>query len=234
MIDNSVMLITGTRKGLGEYLANYYAKKGIKVIGCSRGNVNCKRDNYEHYSLDVSDEAEVKKMFTEIRRKYGRLDYLINNAGINSTLAPILLVPYEAALNTLKVNFLGTFIMSREAVKLMKKNSFGRIINLGSMATKHEVKGEAIYTASKAAIISFTRVMAKEVFSFGVTCNVVAPSAISTDLMEKINREALYEVLNRNAIPDTGKPEDVSNTIDWLIKPESDSITGQTIFLGGA
>ena len=101
------------------------------------------------------------------------------------------------------------------------------------MAMKHEVKGESIYAASKAAIATFTRVVAKEVYSYGITCNVISPSAIDTDLMKNINKDALKDVLSRNAITDIGKLEDVSNAIEWLIKSDVKAITGQTIFLGG-
>ena len=155
------------------------------------------------------------------------------NAGANYTLSPVVLVPFESALKTIMVNFMGTFLFAREAVKIMKLNTFGRIINFGSMATKHEVKGEAIYTASKAATASFTRVLAKEVYSYGITCNVISPSAIDTDLMKTVNKDALKDVLSRNAIPEIGKLEDVSNTIEWLIKSEINTITGQSIYLGG-
>jgi 3-oxoacyl-[acyl-carrier protein] reductase len=123
--------------------------------------------------------------------------------------------------------------MCREAVKLMMKNSFGRIINLSSMAVKHEVEGESVYTSSKAAINSFSRVLAKEIYQLGITCNVIAPSAIETDLMKAVNSDALQEVLNRNVIKAKGSFEDVSNLIDFLIKKESKSITGQIIYLGG-
>mgnify|MGYP001386067594 FL=1 len=234
MINKPVMLITGTRKGIGKYLAEYYSKKLYQVIGCSRGLIHYKLDNYQHFCLDISEESSVKKMFTEIRKKYGRLDVLINNAGVNYAHSPLLLVPYESALKTVEVNLLGTFLLSREAAKIMKKKSFGRIVNLGSMAVKHEVKGEAIYTASKAAIVSLTRVMAKEISSYGITCNTVSPAAIDTDFIKKINNNGLNEVLSRNAIPNVGSLNEVSNTIDWLINTESSAITGQSIYLGGA
>ena len=234
MINKPVMLITGTRKGIGKYLAEYYSKNLYQVIGCSRGLIDYKLDNYQHFCLDVSEESSVKKMFTEIRKKFGRLDVLINNAGVNYAHSPLLLVPYESALKTVEVNLLGTFLLSREAAKIMKKKSFGRIVNLGSMAVKHEVKGEAIYTASKAAIVSLTRVMAKEISSYGITCNTVSPAAIDTDFIKKINNNGLNEVLSRNAIPKVGSLNEVSNTIDWLINTESSAITGQSIYLGGA
>ena len=228
-----IILITGDRKGIGRYLSEYYLEKGMTVIGCSRSETNLKNKNYQHFCLDVSDEQAVKKMYSEIRQTYGRLDVLINNAGVNLSLSPVLLVPYKSALRTIEINLLGTFLMSREAVRIMMKNSFGRIINFSSMAVKHEVKGEAIYTASKSAIISFTRVMAKEVYGYNITCNIIAPSAIKTDLMDSIDKDALRDVLKRNAIQELCKTEDISNTIDWFIKTTSNSITGQIVYLGG-
>ena len=229
-----IILITGDRKGIGRYLSEYYLEKGMTVIGCSRSETDLKHKNYQHFYLDVSDEQTVKKMYSEIRHTHGRLDVLINNAGVNLSLTPILLLPYKSALRTVEINLLGTFLMSREAAKIMMKNSFGRIINFSSMAVKHEVKGEAIYTASKSAIISFTRVMAKEVHGYNITCNIIAPSAIKTDLMDSIDEDALRDVLKRNAIQELCKTEDISNTIDWFIKTTSNSITGQIIYMGGA
>ena len=231
--EDKVILITGTRKGIGKYLAEYYVEKGLQVIGCSRSSVDLQQDNYRHFCLDISDESRVKKMFVEIRKTHRRLDVLINNAAINLTFAPLLLVPYKSAHRTVEINLLGTFLMSREATKLMMQNRFGRIINVSSMDVKHESKGMAIYTASKSAVHSLTRVMAKEVYPYGITCNVIAPSAVKTDLSNAIERESLQAVLDRNAIPTMGKMEDISNTVDWLLRPESDAITSQVIYLGG-
>jgi len=230
---NQVILITGARKGIGKYLAEYFSDKGFTVFGCSRESVDYSLPNYKHYCCDVIKETQVKNMLRDIKETKGHIDILINNAGVNFTLQPTMLVSYQNALKTVEINLLGTFLMSREVAKLMMKNSFGRIINFSSMAVKHEVEGEAIYTASKAAIISFTRVLAKEIYSFGITCNVISPSAIKTDLMSGIDENALNNVLSRNAVKTKGKMEDISNTVDWLIKLESEAITGQVIYLGG-
>ncbi len=229
-----IVLITGASKGIGRYLAEYYIQQGYGVVGCSRGAVDFAPEGYEHFCVDITNEIEVKKLLSAIRKKYKRLDILINNAGVNLMIAPVLLVPYETAQKTIETNVLGTFLMCRESVKVMMTASFGRIINFASMAVRHEVVGESIYTASKAAIISFTRVLAKEVSNYGITCNVIAPAAISTDMMNAVDQKALEKVLAQNAIKTHGKMEDVSNTIDWLIKNESAAITGQIIYLGGA
>jgi 3-oxoacyl-[acyl-carrier protein] reductase len=227
------ILITGTRVGIGKYLVEYYSDKGFNVFGCSREPINYSLPNYSHYICDITEEKQVKEMLRDIKKNNGYIDILINNAGVNLTLQSTMLVSYQNALKTIEINLLGTFLMSREVARLMIKNSFGRIINFSSMAVELEVEGEAIYTASKSAIISFSRVFAKEVYPFGITCNVVSPSAIETDLMMGIDENELKNVLSRNAIKTKGKMEDVSNTIDWLIKPESDAITGQIVYLGG-
>lgn len=228
-----VIVITGTRKGIGKELAEYFSTRGHMVIGCSRGETGIENVNYEHHSLDIADELSVRSFFSQVRKKHGRLDILINNAAVNNALAPVALVSYNAAASTMNTNFMGSFLMAREAIKLMMKNSFGRVINVGSMAVKYEEKGEAIYTASKAAVLAMTKILAKEVYQYGITCNVVSPSAIKTDLMDNINPDALNVVLKRNAIPEMGTPKEMIDTINWLISPQADKITGQNIYLGG-
>jgi 3-oxoacyl-[acyl-carrier protein] reductase len=235
MHDRPVIFITGASRGIGRHLARHYLGQGLEVIGCSRGAPPEEpAPNYSHFQLDVTSEAAVTKVFRDIRTRFGRLDIVVNNAAVNPALSLTLLTSYEAALQTLTTNVLGPFVVSREAAKLMMRRKWGRIINFSSMAARHEVAGEAIYSASKVAVQSLTRVMAKELHAHGITCNVIAPSAIATGMTAGIPEGALREVLARNAIPDFGTASDVSNVIDWLIKPESNAVTGQVIFLGGA
>ena len=226
-------LITGTSRGIGNHLASYYLNLGHQVIGCSRSSGTILHKNYRHFEMDLANEMEILEMFKSIRKDYKSISVLINNAAINPAIIMAALLPYETISNTFKVNVFATMICTRESIKLMLKNKFGRIINLGSMASKHEVPGESLYTATKSAINSYTRVAAKEVAKIGITVNVVAPSAIETELSNQINRDALNEVLSRNAINGLGNFNDVSNIIDTLITPESSAITGQIIYLGG-
>jgi 3-oxoacyl-[acyl-carrier protein] reductase len=226
-------LISGTSRGIGKHLAEHYASKGHRVFGCSRTPVTWQHDRYTHFILNVSDESAVKAMFAKIRKDSGRLDVLINNAAINPAIAPAMLTPAATVMKTLEANFLGTFLLSREAAKIMAQNRFGRIINMSSMAAYHHVAGEAAYTASKAAVTAFSRVFAKEIHGHGITCNVLAPAAIPTELSAAVNAKALLDVLNRNAITEMGDLADVSNATDWLIRLESHAVTGQVIYLGG-
>ena len=118
-MDAPVTLITGTRKGIGRHLAEHYVRSGHRVVGCSRGEVDWAADGYTHYIADVSDEPAVKRIFTDIRRKYGRLDHLVNNAGIAS-MNHSLLTPLSTVNAVLDTNVVGTFLFCREAAKLMK------------------------------------------------------------------------------------------------------------------
>jgi len=232
MTNKPVMIITGTRKGIGKYLAEYYANKEFQVIGCSRGDVEFELDNYQHFCLDVSDDHLVKKMFANVRRKYGRLDILINNAGIAS-MNHSLLTPIDTARKILDTNVIGTFIFSRESAKLMKINKNGRIINFVTFAVPFKLEGEAIYAASKAGVITLTEILSREYADFGITVNAVAPPAVQTDLIRGVPKEKMQKLLERQAIHRYGDPQEVCNVIDFFVNPESKMVTGQIVYLGG-
>ena len=232
MIDMPLMIITGTRKGIGKNLVQYYGKKGYMVVGCSRGKIDYKVDNYKHYCLDVSDESSVKKMFTEIRKQYGRLDVLINNAGIASMNHSIL-TPIATARKILDTNIIGTVLFSRESAKMMKNRKYGRIINFSTFAVPFKLEGEAIYAASKAGVVSLTEILAREYADFGITVNAVAPPAVQTDLIRGVPKDKMQKLLNKQAIHRYGKPEEICNVIDFFINMRSDMVTGQIVYMGG-
>ena len=233
MANSQVMLITGSRKGIGEQLVKHYVAKGVRVLGCSRKNVAYKFDNYQHFCLDVSDESAVKALFFNIKKSYGRLDCLINNAGIGLANHS-LLTPNKSIQNIMSTNFTGTFLFCREGARLMKKNNFGRIVNLTTVAVPLKLEGEAVYSASKAAINSLTQILGKELAEFGITVNAIGPTPIKTDLIRSIPKEKIESLINSLAIKRYGEIRDVINVIDFFIKPESDYLTGQIIYLGGA
>ena len=232
MTENQIMLITGTRKGIGKYLVEYYVEKGFEVIGCSRNVIDFELKHYQHFCLDVADEVKVREMFAEIRRQYGKLDVLINNAGIAS-MNHVLLTPLSTIKKILNTNVVGTFLFCREAAKLMQKKHFGRIVNFATVATPLKLEGEAIYAASKASVVSLTEVLARELADMKITVNAVGPTPIKTDLIRSVPQEKMDALLNRQAIHRFGEFKDISNVIDFLIRPESDFVTGQVIYLGG-
>jgi 3-oxoacyl-[acyl-carrier protein] reductase len=232
MLDRKVFLITGSRKGIGRNLAEYYLKNDNIVFGCSRSVSNLTHKDYYHFCLDVSDEKQVRQLFSEIRKKCGRLDVLINNAGAAS-LNHILLTPLETVNKLMSTNFIGTFLFSREAAKLMQKNKYGRIVNFSTIAVPLNLEGEAIYASSKSAVEQLTKIMAKEVGSLGITVNAIGPTPVDTDLIKTVPANKINELLSQQVIKRKGTFADVKNVIDFLVKNESDFITGQIIYLGG-
>jgi 3-oxoacyl-[acyl-carrier protein] reductase len=232
MPEPPVMLITGARKGIGRYLAEHYAASGYHVVGCSREPSDYQHNNYHHVCADVADEPRVQALFADIKSKYGRLEVLVNNAGIAS-MNHMLLTPMSTVRNVLETNVLGPFLCSREAGKLMRKHKFGRIVNFSSVAVPLRLEGEAIYAASKAAIVSLTKVMAFELASFGITVNAVGPTPVKTDLVRSVPKPKLDSLIARQSVKRWGEWRDIVNVIDFFVRPESDFVSGQIIYLGG-
>ena len=134
-------------------------KRGAAVEGCSRELIDWKLPNYTHHRADVADEAQVKSMLSSIRKRHQRLDIVVNNAGIAS-MNHTLLTPVSTLDRIMATNFRGTFLVCRESAKLMKRRSYGRIVNMGTVAVPMNLEGEAMYAASKSAIVTFTRILA--------------------------------------------------------------------------
>ncbi len=231
--NQKVILITGTRKGIGKYLAQTFASRGWQVIGCSRREPDWQAVGYEHVLADVSDEAQVTALFRHVRKQYGCLDAALNNAGIAS-MNHVLLTPAGSAQTVMNTNFLGTFLVCREAAKLMMKQKQGRIVNFSTVAVPFDLEGDAVYAASKAAVEKLTRILAREIGAAGITVNTIGPTPIDTDLIRAVPPEKIAHLIDRLAIKRAGTFDDVLNVIDFLLHPDSGYITGQTIYLGGA
>lgn len=227
-----IILITGTSKGIGNFLANHYLELGHTVIGFSRSDCDITNENYTHFNIDVTDEKGVVQALNDIRKKFGYIDCLINNAGIAS-MNHFCLTPMATAHKVMNVNFFGTFLMTREATKLLRKSKNARIVNFSTVAVPLNLEGEAIYAASKAAIVSLTKTTAKELAPYGITVNAVGPVPVKTALIAGVPEEKIQNLLNHQANKRFGEKEDVSNVIDFFIKPESNFITGQVLYLGG-
>ena len=232
MAVREVMVITGTRKGIGRFLAEYYVERGYQVVGCSRTPAEHQLSQYQHYCLDVADEGAVSDMFGEIRRQFGRVDVLINNAGIAS-MNHTVLTPLSTVKDVFSTNVFGTFLVAREAAKSMIRRKYGRIVNFSTIATPLRLEGEAIYSASKAAVVTLTEILAKELSPYNITVNAVGPTPIQTDLIRNVPQAKIDALIQTQAIKRLGEYRDIANVIDFLISPKSDFITAQTIYLGG-
>jgi len=231
--EREVVLITGTRKGIGKALVEHFVSRGAIVEGCSRQQPDWELEGYHHHQADVLDEVQVRDMMQSISDRHGRLDVLVNNAGVAS-MNHSLLMPMATASRILETNVLGVFLVSREAARLMKRNKYGRIVNLGSVAAQLRIEGEAMYAASKSALLSFSQVFAREVAPFGITCNVVAPTPVETDLIKSVPQDKIDRLVAALAVKRLGTFDDVSNAVEFFASPRSDYITGQVLYLGGA
>jgi 3-oxoacyl-[acyl-carrier protein] reductase len=232
MADLPVLLVTGSRKGIGRHLAEHYSKSGYRVIGCSREPAGFELRNYEHVCLDVSDEAAVLKLFRNIRRQHGRLDALINNAGIAS-MNSAMLTPLSQVRRLLETNLIGSFLFCREAAKLMQARKTGRIVNFTTVAVPLRLEGEAAYVASKAAVEAMTKVLAREFGPLGITVNALGPGPVETGLISGVPAEKIKALVDHQAVRRMGQFRDIVNVIDFFLRPESDFITGQILYLGG-
>jgi 3-oxoacyl-[acyl-carrier protein] reductase len=227
-----VTFITGSSRGIGRYLVEHYLAQGHQVIGCSRADSDVKNERYEHFHCDVARESELIQVFSTIRGKHGRLDHLINNAGIAAT-NHAMLIPAKTAQRILDVNVMGNLFASREAARLMQQRKFGRIVNFSTIAVAHKIAGEAMYAASKAAVVTLTQVLSKEFAPYSITVNAVGPTPIQTDILKSLPQAKLDAVISRQAIRRFGEFRDVSNVVDFFLRPESDYVTGQVLYLGG-
>jgi 3-oxoacyl-[acyl-carrier protein] reductase len=233
MTEREVVLVTGARRGIGRMLAEHFLARGAAVEGCSRGPAGLEADGYVHHQADVGDEAQVKAMLSAVQRRHGRLDVVVNNAGI-AAMNHAILTPLDTVERILRTNFTGTFLVCREAAKLMMRRRYGRIVNLTTVAVPMRLAGEAAYAASKAAVETLTRVLAHELGDLGITCNAVGPTPIDTDLIRGVPPKKIQEIVATLAVKRLGRFEDVANVVDFLVRPESGYVTGQVIYLGGA
>jgi 3-oxoacyl-[acyl-carrier protein] reductase len=229
---NRVVIITGSRKGLGYHLCNFFLLQGDIVYGCSRRNTSIIHDNYTHFSLDVANEKNVVEMVRKIYKTHKKVDILINNAG-SASMNHFLLTPYSTAQKLINTNFMGTFLFCREVSKLMIKQKSGRIVNYSTVAVPLNLQGELVYSASKAAVEQLTKVLAAEIGVKGVTVNAIGPTPIATDLIKNVPEDKITALIEHQSIKRLGVFEDVLNVVKFFIDPKSDFITGQIVYLGG-
>jgi 3-oxoacyl-[acyl-carrier protein] reductase len=233
--------VTGGTRGIGKAIAEGLAKKGVNVIVAGR-NVDAAAEVAATLSLhgvktrglrlDVSNAGEVEKVFEEIRKEFNRIDILINNAGItkDGLLMRMREDAWDAVIN---INLKGVFLCSKEAIKDMAKQRYGRIVNITSVAAFMGNPGQANYSASKAGIVGFTKTVAREYAGRGVTVNAVAPGFIETAMTDVLPEHVKEEMKKLIPLARFGKGEDIANAAIFLASPESGYITGQVIHVNG-
>ena len=225
------LLITGTSRGLGKAMATAYLERGYSVIGCSRSAGTLDDPAYEHHSLDVTDFAAVTALFTRLRKDRKPVDVLINNAGIASMNA-FALTPAESYERIFATNVGATVSFCQRALPLLRRSDAPRIVNFSPVAVPLRLEGESLYAASKSAVETLTKIIAREYGRFGITCNAIGPSPIYTDLIIGVPEDKIQDLLKQQAIGSMATPEDVINTVDFFIDVKSRMVTGQVVYLG--
>ncbi len=243
--DFPVALVTGASRGIGAAVVRAFAGRGYAVaLNCSSEGSLAEAQaladelsavcNVETLCIraDVSDFAAVKEMVAQIMDKWGRIDVLVNNAGITRD-GLLMRMTEEAFDQVIDVNLKGAFNCLRHVAPVMMKQRSGRIVNVSSVVGLYGNAGQVNYAASKAGVVGITKSAAKELAARGVTVNAVAPGFIETAMTQAMGEKAIGAVLDRIALKEFGKPEDVANAVSFLASDEARYITGQVLAIDG-
>lgn len=232
------ILITGASRGIGKALVFKFSDKGYRVfLNYNKSEEEAKKISEQTGAVllkcDISDYNEVKKMFSYIKENFGGIDVLINNAGValpQKLITDVTEVEWDRIFN---INVKGMFNVTKEALPFMINKKSGSIVNISSMWGVTGGSCEVAYSASKAAIIGFSKALAKEVGPSGIRVNVIAPGVIKTDMNSNLTDEDLEALKEETPLEMIGSPEDVANTALFLAENTSAFITGEVINVNG-
>jgi len=233
--ESKKILITGASRGIGRDIALNSKEKGYKVLGTSTTNegVSSLKENGIHgLQLDLNDKKSVESFNGLLTQEHPDIAVLVNNAGITRDNI-VLRMSEEEWTDVLNVNLNGAFKVTKTVLKFMLKKRWGRILNITSTSASTGNRGQANYAAAKAGIEAFSKSLAKEVGSRGITVNAIAPGYIQTDMTKVISEKVKEEILSQIPLSRFGKPEEISQLVDFLISDEASYITGQTIHING-
>jgi 3-oxoacyl-[acyl-carrier protein] reductase len=240
VLDDKVALITGSGRGIGKAIAMAMAKHGAKVVISDRDETTCMATAEELKAAgaqvmgvvcDVTNTPSIEKMVETISSSWGRIDILVNNAGItrDDLLIRMSEEHWQAVIDT---NLTSAFKVSKPVVKVMSKQRSGRIINIASTTGVHGNAGQVNYAAAKAGLIGFTKTVAREYASRGITCNAVAPGFIETDMTAALGQEKINQVVQHIPLGRMGTPNDIAAAVIFFAGP-GEYVTGQVIKVDG-
>lgn len=237
---SKVALVTGGTTGLGAAVCQLLAGDGHQVIANYLPSTEAQARKWQAQVSnacaiepgDVSDEASCLTMVEKLIAEYGRIDILINNAGIvrDSTIAKMSSEQWHAVLNT---NLNSLYNMSKPVVESMQQHRYGRIVNMSSVNAQRGQFGQTNYCAAKAGVHGFTKALAQETARHGITVNTVSPGLIQTSMVETIPQDMLDKVIETIPVGRVGQPDDIAHTIRFLIDEDTSYITGADIPVNG-
>ncbi|QNH17906.1 3-oxoacyl-ACP reductase FabG [Xanthomonas sp. SS] len=238
-LQGEIALVTGASRGIGAAIADTLAAQGATVIGTATSASGAQAigermaANGGHgRALDVTDPAAVETLIEAIGKEFGAVSILVNNAGItrDNLLMRMKEEDWQAIIDT---NLTSVFRTSKAVLRGMMKARKGRIVNIASVVGVTGNAGQANYAAAKAGIIAFSKSMAKEIGSRGITVNVVAPGFIDTDMTKALPEAQRTALLEQIALGQLGQPADIANAVAFLVGPGAGYITGETLHVNG-
>ena len=236
-----VALVTGASRGIGASIAVELAKNNMLVIGTATSdkgvgaieeNFKLNKQNGIGLVLDVNDNKSIESLINHVEENYGSISILVNNAGItkDALLMKMKDEDWDEVMNT---NLKSVFKLSQSVIRKMMKNRYGRIINISSVVGHSGNAGQTNYTASKAGMSGFTKSLAQEVGSRGITVNCVAPGFIDTEMTRSLPEEYKNQLISKIPLGKLGSPNDIANAVAFLASENASYITGETLHING-
>ena len=242
LLNGKVALITGAARGIGKAIALKYASEGADIAftdlvineaaEATVKEIEAFGVKARAYASNAADFEQTHNVVAEILAEFGHIDILVNNAGItrDGLLMRMKNEDFDAVINT---NLKGVYYTTKAVTKLMMKKRYGRIINMASVVGLTGNAGQANYSAAKAGVIGFSKTVAKELASRGITCNMVAPGLIATDMTKDLPEKAKEAMMTSIPLGRAGQPEDVAQAVLFLASDNASYITGQVINVDG-
>ncbi|WP_426508847.1 3-oxoacyl-ACP reductase FabG [Serratia proteamaculans] len=236
--EGKVVLVTGASRGIGRAIAEKFVARGAKVIGTATSESGAEAissylgANGKGFALNVVDAQSIDSVLASIRAEFGEIDILVNNAGItrDNLLMRMKDDEWQDILNT---NLTSVFRLSKAVMRAMMKKRFGRIITIGSVVGTMGNAGQANYAAAKAGLIGFSKSLAREVASRGITVNVVAPGFIETDMTRALTDDQRAGILSSVPANRLGDAKEIASAVAFLASDEAGYITGETLHVNG-
>jgi len=241
-LKNRVAIVTGAARGIGKAIALTFVRDGVKValvdvdqkqLEALKNEIEKRKGESINISCDITKSSEVNGMVDQVYKTFGRVDILVNNAGIIRR-GTIETVTEEDWDRVIEVNLKGTFNCCKAVVEIMKKQSYGKIVNVSSIAGKMgDITSAPGYGPSKAGVDALTKTLARQLAPYGINVNAVSPHAIETEMSAQWSEERRKEIIASIPLGRLGKPEDVAEAVLFLVSEEASFITGEILDVNG-